>query len=298
MNMKTCLITGASGFIGSHLTRRLIDDSWDIQLILRKNSDLCLIEDLKSKVFIHYHNGTIDNMFKIIKKAKPDVVFHLASLALPAHRREDVYPLIKSNIIFGNQLIEAMLYYNVYFLINTNTYWQHFQNKKYSPVCLYAATKQAFQDILQFYIETTKLKTITLELFDTYGRNDPRPKLFNQIKKSLENNQILNMSPGNQLIDIVYIADIIESYVLSAKRIISNIGNKSEVFAISSGTPIPLKKLVNMYLQIIGKKTQINWGGRNYRVREVMEPWDQGNTLPGWKPRVSIEEGIKYMEGI
>ena len=106
------------------------------------------------------------------------------------------------------------------------------------------------------------------------------------------------MSPGEQLIDIVHVSDIIEAYILSAKRLLNQSGSKAEEFAISSGKPIPLKVLMDKYLQIVGKKPHIEWGGIDYRDREVMIPWNKGNILPGWKPKITIEEGLRSMEGI
>ena len=63
-------------------------------------------------------------------------------------------------------------------LVNTGTSWQHYENKDYSPVNLYAATKQSFEAILQYYVEVASLKAITLKLFETYGLDDPRPNFF------------------------------------------------------------------------------------------------------------------------
>ena len=292
------LVTGSTGFIGFHLTNRLVSDDREVHVIVRPSSNLNLLNNIKDKIVIHEHDGTTFGILSIIERSKPVIVFHLASVSPSQHAVQDIDSLIKSNVLFGNQLVEAMVKKHVYYLINTGTYWQHYQNKDYSPVCLYAATKQAFEAILQFYTETTAIKVITLKLFDTYGPNDPRPKLFNQLKKAIERNESLDVSPGDQLIDVVYISDIIEAYVVSAKRLLNGIGNKSEEFAISSGKPIHLKELVKKYLQIVEKKVDIRWGGRNYRSREVMIPWDKGNMLPGWKPLITIEEGIRSMEGI
>ena len=185
MGMKA-IITGATGYIGSQLTKRLVKDNWEVHVIIRPKSKLTLLNSIKNEISVHIHNGSTVGMASIIKDSKPHIVFHLASKSLWQHNIEDINPLINSNILFGNQLVEAMIQENIYYLINTGTYWQHYQNKKYNPVCLYAATKQAFWDILKFYIETTKLKVITLELFDTYGPNDPRPKLLNQLSRAID----------------------------------------------------------------------------------------------------------------
>jgi len=244
------LVTGAPGFIGSHLTKRLVSDDREVHVIVRPSSNLNLLNNIKNKIVIHKHDGTTAGMLSIVDRSKPVIVFHLASISPSQHATQDIDSLIKSNVLFGNQLVEAMVKKHVYYLINTGTYWQHYQNKYYSPVCLYAATKQAFEAILQFYIETTALKVITLKLFDTYGPNDPRKKLFTLLKQSAETGQPLKMSPGEQLIDLVYIDDVIEAYIIAAKRIYCSEGEKYEEFSVSTGNPIALRDLVNSYMQI------------------------------------------------
>ena len=150
--MKKTLVTGSTGFVGSHLTTRLVNDSWEVHVIVRENSNLQLLNDVQDKITIHVHNGTTSNMVSIIDNAKPDIVFHLAALSLLEHRTKDIVQLFNSNILFPNQLVEAMVKNEIYCLVNTGTFWQHYQSKKYSPVNLYAATKKAFEDI---FVEST-----------------------------------------------------------------------------------------------------------------------------------------------
>ena len=143
-------------------------------------------------------------MINIVNEANPEIVFHLASLFLAQHTLEDIERLVQSNLLFGVQIAEAITLQGVTKLINTGTSWQHYENEDYNPVCLYAATKQAFEDMLKFYVEASKLKVITLKLFDTYGPDDSRPKLFTLLRKVAQEQTELAMSPGEQLIDLVY----------------------------------------------------------------------------------------------
>lgn len=278
------LLTGATGFVGSHLTRRLVEDGLDVHIIVRSGSALTQIQRILKQITIHEHDGSIDNMLQIIQTVKPDIVFHLASLFLSDHSPKDIEPLIASNILFGTQLVEAMVKSGVYRLINTGTSWQNYQNEDYNPVNLYAATKQAFEDILRHYTETSCLKVITLRLFDTYGPDDPRPKLMNLLKKTVDSGETLNMSPGEQLIDLVHINDVVEAFVLSSDRLRTTEIIESEVYGVGTGNPISLRSLVEIYEKHIGKKININWGSRQYRKREVMNPWGYFKKVPGWTP--------------
>lgn len=291
----TALLTGATSFVGSHLARRLVTEGWEVHLVIRPQSSLKLIEDIQGQVTLHTHDGSTEDLCQIMASAKPDIVFHLASLFLAQHQTKDVTSLIQSNVLFSTQLVEAMSVNGVNKLVNTGTSWQHFQNEAYNPVCLYAATKQAFEDILKFYVEASDLNVITLKLFDTYGPDDPRPKLFTVLRKAAQEQTELSMSPGEQLIDLVYIDDVIEAFLIAGDYILSDTDIKFESYAVSSGKPIKLKVLVNLYLKISNRNLNIKWGGRSYKEREVMFPWNKAINLGGWYPKVSLEKGIRLM---
>jgi nucleoside-diphosphate-sugar epimerase len=236
-------------------------------------------------------------MMALIRDASPDVVFHLASHFLAQHRPEDVTPLIRSNVLFGAQLLEAMANHGAFRLVNAGTSWQHYESRDYSPVNLYAATKQAFEDILRYYAEGGSLRAVSLNLFDSYGPGDPRPKLFTLLRRVAEQGEVLEMSPGEQLIDLVYIDDIVDCFVRAADRLLAGQVTCHERYAVTSGSPVKLRELVELYARVIGKPLPIAWGGRPYRPREVMVPWHTGMTLPGWQPRVGLAEGLARMEG-
>jgi len=135
-----------------------------------------------------------------------------------------------------------------------------------------------------------------LKLFDTYGPDDPRPKLFALLKKVADRGEPLAMSPGDQLIDIVYIDDVVKAFVLSAEQLMQDSISGHESFAVSSGKPVRLRELVDIYSRVSGRTIPVVWGGRPYRPREVMLPWSCGNVLPGWSPEIGLEEGIRRME--
>lgn len=289
---RVALVTGATGFVGSHLTRRLVREGWQVHILSRKCSSLPDAPEF-SQVINHVHDGSTEDMVACVAKAKPDVVFHLASLFLSQHITKDVEPLIQSNVLIGNQLLEAMNVNRVSRIINTGTSWQHYNNKDYSPVCLYAATKQAFESILEYYVQACGIKAITLDLFDTYGPDDPRPKLFYLLNKAAATGEPLDMSAGEQLVDLLHIDDVIDAYVIAARRLLEGAVSQHERYAVSSGHPLPLKELVQLYAEVTKQTIAVNWGARPYRFREVMVPWNKGRGLPKWKQEISLIDGIR-----
>src|SRR5690606_23561143 len=131
----------------------------------------------------------------------------------------------------------------------------------YSPVCLYAATKQAFESILAFYQETAQLGAITLTLFDTYGPEDRRSKLLPLLVRMKPDDEPLEMSPGEQKIDLVYIDDVIDAYLLAASMLLrGTVSGCGEQYAVGTGVPISLRELVAVYERISGWQLPIQWG--------------------------------------
>lgn len=284
---RIALVTGATGFVGSHIARRLVQEGWQVHILTRAGSTLPTASEF-SQIPIHVHDNTTKGMVSCVEQAKPDVVFHLASLFLSHHEAEDIKSLIQSNVLFGTQLLEAMQVNGVKSIINTGTSWQHYNNEDYNPVCLYAATKQAFEALLEYYVQACGIKAITLKLFDTYGPDDPRPKLFHLLNKAAASGAPLDMSSGKQLIDLVHIDDVVAAYLIAAQRLLDGQVTIHERYAVSSGQPLPLKELVQQYAAVSKKTIQVNWGGRPYRYREVMVPWNLGDAIEGWMPKIKL----------
>lgn len=290
--MKKALITGGTGFIGSNLCRRLLNDGWKVFLITKKEFGYDNIVDIKEKLEIYEYEDKFFELMNYIKETQADVVFHLASTIITEHKSEDIHKILQGNITFGTEILEAMKYSKTKLLINTGTYWQHYNNEQYNPVDLYAATKEAFQNIIKYYVEVDNIRCITLKLFDTYGENDKRPKLINLLNKFAEEQTELNMSPGEQILDLVHITDVVEAYIIAYKNLINNLEIKDEKYAVATDERYSLKEIIELFEKISNKKLRINWGGRDYRKREVMIPWNNYKVLPNWKRKVNLEKGL------
>jgi nucleoside-diphosphate-sugar epimerase len=177
-------------------------------------------------------------------------------------------------------------------LINTGTSWQHYKNEEYNPVNLYAATKQAFEDIIEYYVKVLDFNVITLKLFDTYGENDNRGKLINLLDKFSKEKKKLKMSPGEQKIDLVHVDDVVDAFI-SAYDLIKEDEISHKKYAVSSGQVIKLKELIELYEEVTGNEVLVEWGGRPYRKREVMELWQDYEKIPNCEAKISLKEGIK-----
>ena len=95
--------------------------------------------------------------------------------------------------------------------------------------------------------------------------------------------------------DISFIDDIVSAFILLSKILSQNnsIINNGDVYAVNADKRYTLKELSKIFEKVTGKQLKINWGKLDYRKREVMVPWKNGKSVPGWKPKINLEEGIK-----
>ncbi len=291
---RVALVSGGTGFIGSHLVRKLVRAGWEVHIISRATSRLPSAPEF-TQVVNHGYDGSTQCMLDIVAQAKPNVVFHLASKTQSEHQPADVESLIQSNVLFGNQLLEAMKINRVDKFVNTGTFWQHYNNEEYNPVCLYAASKKAFESILEYYVQACGIKAITLTLFDNYGPDDPRPKLLQLLNKAATTGEPLDMSAGEQLIDIVHIDDVVDAYMIAAKRLLEEQVLQHGIYAVSSGQSLSLRKFVEIYVSLTKQAVEVNWGAKPYRYREIMAPWNKGKRIEGWSPKIKLQDGLRSL---
>lgn len=293
----TALVTGATGFVGGHLARRLAREGWNVHAVVRRAFDDPKVQALEGVASVHRHDGTTDNLAGIVARAAPAIVFHLASRFVAEHQAADVEPLVRQNLVFGAQLLDGMRAAGVTRIVNTGSAWQHYDNRDYSPVSLYAATKQAFVDLLVYFVEARDFRAITLELTDTYGPHDLRHKLIPIMLDAERNGRELSMVRGETPLDFVHVDDAVEAFVVAARRLMDAVGGGHDVFAVRGTTPVSARDLFDVWARARGISVRARWGELPQRPRAVFEPWTQGTVLPGWAPRVSLHEGLRTLSG-
>lgn len=295
--MRRILVTGATGYIGSNLVKALSGQD-EVHVLIREDSTLELLGECIENIKCYRYDGNIEGLDEIFEVARPDIVIHLASKFIVEHSMMDVKNIISSNILLGTQLLECCKRHNIKYFINTGTYWQNYNGDTYNPVNLYAASKQAFEDIIKYYVETSELRVITLRLTDTYGPFDPRGKVLNLIKKLAKSNETLGMSPGMQELGLVYINDVIKAYFKAMNEITLLIPGQIKVYIVRPYSIYSLQEVVHIYEKVINKKLNIQWGKRAYRPREVMKIESNLKNILLEDEMFTLVQGLKEMNEI
>jgi CDP-3, 6-dideoxy-D-glycero-L-glycero-4-hexulose-4-reductase len=293
---KKCVITGGTGYIGSHLVKYLLSQDWDISVIIQPELGYESIAAHKEIRIIEY-NGDIKTLISFFKEENPDIVFHLAAAVITNYTPEEIPILIQSNVQFGAEVLEAMRYGTTRFFINTGSYWQNYDSDIYSPVDLYAATKEAFEKILQYYVEAHDFHVITLRLFDVYGEDDKRPKLLNHLFQIAGTEQSIDVSPGEQLLDMVHISDVCSAYQKAYDILVTNDKITHKIYGVYTGNRITLKEMINLFQKILQKPLNVNFGGKPYKKREIMKPAKHYELLPNWNANIPLIYGLTLFNG-
>ena len=197
--------------------------------------------------------------------------------------------MIEANLGFGTALAEAVSRVDGARFVNTGTVWQHYDAAPYSPVSLYAATKQAFSDLLVYYAEVEGLAVHTLELMDTYGPDDPRAKLIPFLLRAGRDGTTVPMTDGSQLIDLMHVDDAVGALLATADA------PAGRTYGARGDGAITLRELVDRFQHATGLTLNVEWGARATRPREMLRPWMTADPPPNWEPQIRLADGLRAL---
>lgn len=300
MTGRRALLTGGTGFLGCRVVRDLLADDWSVTLLCRQTSDLGALARLgiADRVAVARFGGgdLLTELGTALDAARPDLIVHLAAQSRGRETPALVADMLHANVTVPSLLVAAAHERGVRKTLNAGTSWQTASETAFAPFNVYAATKQAFEDVLVAYVADGAC-AVTLRLFDTYGQGDTRRKIVDLLAEAVREGTILKMSPGLQTIDLVNIDDAARAFAVAARRLVDGSVSGHEVFGIGD-TRLTLRELARMVGEAMGRTVPVEWGGRAYRPREVMNPSSHLPRLPGWTPRIGLRDGLRDAVGV
>jgi len=277
IEMKTILVTGINGFLGSHLAKRL-SQNYHILGIEYKPENLFRLEGFDFEVF-DSSNESIRNLFE---NRKIDFIIHTATFY--GRGDEDLPQIAETNLFMPFRLLNSGIKNNVTAFINTDTVLDRF-------VSAYALTKNQFREWL--YFRRNEIKTINMQLEHFYGKGCSNSNFVTAMIERLKNNDpVIDLTAGEQQRDFIYYEDVVSAFEIIIRKN-DEIATGSN-FQAGSGEQISIKELMLFLKKEIGSSSELNFGAVPYRENELMKVGTDSGGLRklGWKPKYGIKEGV------
>lgn len=305
---KRVLVTGADGFIGSHLTERLVKRGAVIRAFVYYNSfsNWGWLNDINAEISdsVEIFPGDIRDTSRVFEAVEGnDIVFHLASLiAIPySYHAPDSY--VQTNVSGGLNVLNACMKQNVEKLVHTSTS-EVYGTATYVPIdenhplqgqSPYSASKIGADMLAESYFRSFELPVSIIRPFNTYGpRQSARAVIPTIISQLLNDAKKIKLGALTPTRDFNYVADTVSGFLAVAESD-QTIG---KVTNIGSGREISIVDLVKLIFQITGKSAEIvtdenRFRPENSEVERLLCDNSLAAEITDWKPEYTLEQGIE-----
>jgi len=279
------LVTGATGFLGSHLARRLVDDGEQVVVLVRNTSSLERLTGLMERITVCTSEET--GLDLVFETHRIDTIIHCATNY--GRTQADPLAILEANLVFPMRLLQRASRYGVRRFVNTDTILDR-------RVSRYALAKSQFREWLETYRDSMACVNVALEHF--YGAGDDPGKFISFIVRSLlDGEERIALTTGEQKRDFVHIDDVVSAfYAVLAGTAAERQG--CHTFQVGSGMPVTIRSCVEMIRKISGvNATRLDFGALPYRNHELSDSAADTQSLRalGWTPTIPLEEGLARM---
>ena len=301
------LVTGADGFMGSHLTEKLVSVGADVSVYVRGNSQTGTVQ-YKLKNIGHIKDklkaiitGNISNpdSIKLIEKNNPQIIFHLAADAYVPNSFEHPLEVMETNLIGTLNVLHAVMRLHEMQQVVCTSSSEIYGTAQYVPIdekhplnptSPYAASKAAADRYCFAYWNTYKLPIAIIRPFNTYGPRHTYDVIPKFIKLALQGKDLPIYGSGNQSRDFTYVDDMIKAFIImgSEKKAIG------EVVNFGTSKDVSINEVAKKIIDISGSKSKVvHQEERLAEVNKLCCDYTKAKKLFGWEPAIGIDEGLR-----
>lgn len=293
-----CLVTGASGHLGSYLVERLIDEGAAVTALVRPESDLWRLADVKDRIdILRADLSDLSRVTSRISQAQPEIVFHLAWQGVTSAFKDDPEQITR-NVSGSIELFELVRTVGCRCWIGIGSqaeYGPHNQilteERPVRPVTAYGVGKLCVGLLTNKLCELAGIRFVWLRLLATYGPKDDERHLIPIVVKRLLARERPSLTSSEQLWDYLYVEDAAEAIYRAAVT-----EDAHGIFNLGSGDVHSVRSIVEGIRDLIDPSLSLGFGEVPYPCDQVMHlqtSIDRLRQATGWTPRVSIDEGLR-----
>lgn len=282
---RTVLVTGASGFIGSHLSARLARAGALVHALSRTAR-----ADTASERWWQVDLADGRSVGELFEAIRPQLVFHLASRVSGGTELELVEPMLEDNLVSALNVMSAAQRCSSERVVLAGTMLEEAAGGV--PISPYAAAKSAAAAYARMFHALYATPVVNLRLHMVYGPGQDSGKLIPHVATSLARGRAAKVSSGRRQVDWIYVDDVVDALVVAGCAP----GIEGEAIDIGSGELVTIRALVERLAAIVGGAgAEVEFGGLDDRPLEDPRVADvaRSSRLMGWQPRTTLEAGLR-----
>ncbi|MHB8437631.1 MAG: NAD-dependent epimerase/dehydratase family protein [Acidimicrobiales bacterium] len=295
------LVTGASGFIGSHLVRRLVDDGVEVHALTSSVSSLVPVRLVSLRDRITIHEGSLADrsaMDAVVAAARPTHVFHLGAYTHVGKSWQRVDECVDVNVGGTANLLQALAGsgYERFVNIGTSEIYGDVpvpfrEDMVVHPVSPYSATKYAAECLCRVFQQGHGWPIVLLRPFNAYGPGQTPDRIIPEVIVRALRGQDLRMTQGRQTREFNFAGDLADGMIRAAVTP----GIEGQLFNIGCGEDVSIRDVTTTILDLMGNPVQAHFGALPDRPTEIWEMRcdnTRAREILGYSPGHTLEEGL------
>lgn len=288
------MLTGATGFLGSHLARALVRNHHHVVILKRSFSDCSRLAEVAGDI-TSYDLDTTDLCVPFERHQPFDAIIHTATAY--GRRDESDAALLETNVTFPLRLLQASIKHGTSLFLNTDTFSRAALSWQATYMLGYHLTKKQFAEWGEYLSAIHQTRFVNIRLEHVYGPFDQPTKFIPfVIRQCLRRNVEIALTAGEQKRDFVYVDDVVEAYL--ALLIESKVLPKGfSEYQVGTGHATSIRELVQKIHSLTKSSAQLKFGAIPYRDQEMMCSQADTTALKTlrWKSKVELDAGLAKM---
>lgn len=296
----SALVTGAAGFVGANLVRRLVNDGAEVHALTRPGSDLWRLDETRDHIENHRVDLLDDSALRaVVRATRPERIFHLAAHGAYSSQNESLR-IVQTNVLGTVHLVQACMEIGFESFVNAGTSSEYgfkdhppLEDESLEPASTYASSKAAATLWCRRIARDKDLPIHTLRLYSAFGPYEEPTRLVPTLAvKGLAGGLPPLVSPKSAH-DFIYIDDVIDAFVLTAQSTELAPGS---IFNIGSERQLSLEEVVAICRRILSIDDEPRWdsmAARQWDTHTWVSNTASAQSELNWKARVPFEQGLK-----